>query len=197
MAQITIRVSDLTHEPIEEDQPAAKLIVSNHPDYKEPITLDVLPDEVESALSRQENEYVLLSYEPDRGDARHVVMLLEEFNSLATVGDMSEVLETARRNQRQEQRRRGGRRGGSTRRGGRQQRSERIDYTSPEHAGEDHPGRISEAEREYVRTHLYEVNERLRREGQRTIDPADPEMARRYGLEQEPIEEAEIVEEQA
>ena len=122
-------------------------------------------------------------------------MLLEEFNTLATIGDMADVLENARRKQRQEQRKKGQGRTGGRRGGRRQQKRERVDYTSPEHAGEDHPGRVSEPEREYVRTHLDEVNERLRREGHRTIDPADPDMARRYGLEQEPIEEAEVIEE--
>ena len=53
---------------------------------------------------------------------------------------------------------------------------------SPEHAGEPHRGRITEAEQAYVREHLDEVNKRLRGKGMRTIDPADPTMWERYGL---------------
>jgi hypothetical protein len=55
-----------------------------------------------------------------------------------------------------------------------------------------HPGIVSETEKEYVRNHLDEVNARLREQGKREIDPADPEVAERYGLQQEPVE-AEIV----
>ena len=55
-----------------------------------------------------------------------------------------------------------------------------------------HPGIVSVTENEYVRNHLDEVNARLREQGKREIDPADPEVAERYGLQQDPVE-AEIV----
>src|SRR3712207_7701375 len=59
---------------------------------------------------------------------------------------------------------------------------QRRDFTSPEHAGEPHRGRITDAEKEYVRNNLAEVNRRLREKGMREIDPNDPEMAERYGV---------------
>ena len=62
------------------------------------------------------------------------------------------------------------------------ERGERINYASPEHAGNPHRGRVTEAEREYVRTHLGEVNARLQAQGLRTIDPADSKMQERYGV---------------
>jgi hypothetical protein len=186
MAQITIKVSDLTHEPIEEDTLAARLIVEHHPNFSEPITLDVLPEEVESALAQQEEQYVVLTYEPQGQEPRQVVMLLEEFNTLSTVSAMNQVLEAALRNQQEEQKR-SRRKGG--RRGDRREPRERIDYTSPEHAGEPHRGRITEAEKAYVRDHLQDVNKRLRSQGMREIDPNDPEMVERYGLTPpEPVE---------
>jgi hypothetical protein len=49
-------------------------------------------------------------------------------------------------------------------------------------AGEPHRGRITDAEKEYVRNNLAQVNARLERDGYRTIDPEDPDMAERYGL---------------
>ena len=52
------------------------------------------------------------------------------------------------------------------------------------------------AERAYVRDHLDEVNERLRQQGQREIDPTDPEVAARYGLTTEPVADAEVIDEQ-
>jgi hypothetical protein len=51
-----------------------------------------------------------------------------------------------------------------------------LNIASPEHAGEPHRGRTTEAEKEYVRTHLDEVNERLAAKGLRPIDPNDPRM---------------------
>jgi hypothetical protein len=87
------------------------------------------------------------------------------------------VLENALRAQAEEESRRRGRRG--RRRGAGRPR---VDYTSPEHAGEPHRGRITDEEKEYIREHLEEVNVRLERDGYRTIDPSDPDMAERYGF---------------
>ena len=81
--------------------------------------------------------------------------------------------ERERRGQAQVPRRQ--RRGGGGGRG-------KVDYSSPEHAGEPHRGRITEAEKAYVREHLAEVNQRLRGKGMRTIDASDPTMRERYGL---------------
>jgi len=59
---------------------------------------------------------------------------------------------------------------------------ERIDYSSPEYAGNPHRGRVTEAEATYVREHLDEVNKRLSQEGLRTLDPSDDKTKERYGL---------------
>ena len=185
MAQITIKVSDLTHEPIDDETQAAQLIVEHHPDFQEPITLDVLPQEVERVFAGQEREqqYVVLRYQPQNGDAQQIVMPVGEFNALASVQDMQQVLEAAHRNQQQEQRRqRGGRRQGGRRGSSGQQQRERIDYATREHAGEPHRGRVTDSEKAYVSEHLEEVNKRLRGQGMRAIDPNDPEMVERYGL---------------
>jgi hypothetical protein len=79
----------------------------------------------------------------------------------------------------------------------------RVDYTTPQHAGDPHRGIVSEEEAKYVREHLDEVNARLRENNQRQIDPTDPRMAERYGLTQvlvdepeETVEEAELVAEE-
>jgi hypothetical protein len=93
------------------------------------------------------------------------------------------VLQNALREQQEQDGRQRGRRG--TRRGTGQRR-QRRDFASPEHAGEPHRGRITDAEKEYVRNNLDEVNRRLRDKGMREIDPSDPEMAERYGLTPQP-----------
>ena len=61
---------------------------------------------------------------------------------------------------------------------------DRIDYSSPEHAGSKHRGRVTEAEAAYVRDNFDAVNKRLSAEGQDMLDPFDPKTIKRYGLDQ-------------
>jgi hypothetical protein len=196
MARVEIRVSDLTGEQIQDDERAARLIVE-HPDYPEPIGLDVLPDEVTPHLTEENSRFVVVSLEqPDNPTPTRHVLSLSEFNDMFELGNADDAVEQAYSQQHEEQRsrRRGGRRQ-STRRQQTESRKpkERINYASPEYAGLDHPGRVSEAEKTYVREHLAEVNERRRQQGQDILDPADPEVARRYSLTDEPIADTEVV----
>jgi hypothetical protein len=170
-----VKVSDLSGEIIDPSQ-LTRLVIEEHPDFPEPITLEVLPEEIETDLPEQE-PYVLFSYQfAGRRRPQRYVMPLAEFNRLFRGEDPSEVLRDALR----EQKRR--RREGQAETAPRLERRERVDYASPEHAGEPHRGLISEAERAYVREHLEEVNARLREQGMREIVPTDPEMVERYGL---------------
>ena len=136
---------------------------------------------------------------PGQKDPQPLFVHLDDFNDLFSNKNLrpDQALQREQQSQQEEER---SRRRGTRRRGSRQEqpqtrRRERIDYSSPEHAGEPHPGRITEGEKEYIRDHLDEVNARLRQQGRREIDPTDPLMAERYGLRQEPIEEAEVIEE--
>jgi hypothetical protein len=61
--------------------------------------------------------------------------------------------------------------------------SKRIDYGTVEHAGRPHRGVTTDAEKEIVRENLAAVNERLKREGHRIIDPTDEAMVERYSLD--------------
>jgi Lsr2 len=61
---------------------------------------------------------------------------------------------------------------------------DRIDYSSPEHAGSKHRGRVTEAEAAYVRDNFDAVNKRLSAEGQDMLDPSDEKTIKRYGLDQ-------------
>lgn len=175
MGSVLFKVSDLTGDIIKPEQEdlLTHLVVEQHPDYEEQIILEVLPEDIEGNLPEPQ-EMVLLSY-----NAEQYLMPVEQFNALFRNQNAQEVLERAvAAKQEQAKSRRGGRR----QQGSTQERRQRIDYTSPEHAGEPHRGTISEAERAYVRDHLEEVNTRLRKQGIREIDPEDPEMAERYGL---------------
>jgi len=193
MARVEMRVSDLTREPIQDEEQAARLIVE-HPDYPEPVGLDVLPDEVTQYLDDEATRFVVLSLQtPDNPNPdKRYAMAIEDFNQLFSEGESQNALEQAFANQQEEQKRQHKRRKGVSKRGSgrqrrdtresRQQSRERVDYTSPEHAGEPHRGTISEDEKRYVRENLEEVNQRLSQEGHRTIDPNDPEMAARYSF---------------
>jgi hypothetical protein len=61
---------------------------------------------------------------------------------------------------------------------------DRIDYSSPEHAGNPHRGRVTEEEAAYVRDNFDNVNNRLAENDLRTIDASDPKQIKRYGLDQ-------------
>ena len=61
--------------------------------------------------------------------------------------------------------------------------ADKLDYTSLEHAGKPHRGKTTDAEKEIVRNNLDKINERLERDGLRTIRLNDAEMVARYGLE--------------
>jgi hypothetical protein len=185
---IVQRVSDISGKSVEDESQLTRLVIE-HPDFKDPVTLEVLPEEVEDELP-QEQEAVLVTYFfPGESVGQKYALTQQQLDTIFQGQPITEVLERVyreqqeeRHRQEQESRTRGRGRG---RRGGKQaviQERPRIDYTSAEHAGEPHRGITSDAEKEYVRDNLDEVNERLREKGMRQIDPDDPEMAQRYGL---------------
>jgi hypothetical protein len=180
MATKTVKVSDVTGTEIGGEENLARIVVEEHPELPDAVTLEVLPQEVEDVIPQEQN-YVRLTYFPPTetgGTQKSFILSVEEFNNLSSEKDMETVLTDALRAQQEEEGRRGGRRGRRAA-GGRRQR---VDYTSPEHAGEPHRGRITDKEKEYVQEHLEEVNARLERDGHRIIDPNDSDMAQRYGL---------------
>jgi hypothetical protein len=185
MARVTVRISDLTGNQIPDEQSGARLIVE-HPDFSEPIGLDVLTDEVQPHLSEQATRFVVLSMsDPESPNQQRYVMSIEDFEKLFQTDDSTSLLQEAFETQQQEResalssRGRGKRAAASGTSGTR----ERIDYSKPEHAGKPHRGTISEAEKEYVRNNLDEVNRRNLEQGHPEIDPNDSRMAARYGFE--------------
>jgi hypothetical protein len=183
MGTKAVKFSDLSGQITEDEGELGRLVVREHPDYAEPITLDVLPDDL-GDLSEERAQFVSLEYfAPGETLGHRLVVRREDFNGLAKNKAMDTILETALVSQRQERRAEAL----EPRRRGRPRRTgtgvgERIDYTRPEYAGMPHRGRTTEAEREYVREHLDEVNARLRAAGLREIDPNDQRMQERYGL---------------
>src|SRR4051812_15088397 len=181
MARVTVKVSDLTGNQIPDEQSEARLVVE-HPDFPEPIGLDVLPDEVLPLLTDENSRFVIVSMsDPESPNPQRYVLSLADFNQLFQRENMYDVLQRALESQQEEREAETPRRGR-----GRKAVSEtprpRVDYSSAVHAGEPHRGTISEGEKEFVRKNLDEVNRRLREQGQREIDPNDPRMAVRYGF---------------
>jgi hypothetical protein len=117
---------------------------------------------------------------PGARSPQRLYVLPDDFNALAGKGDMKAILMEAITAVHAE-RGRAARDGRKTTRAGGTTRG-KVNYASLEHAGEPHRGRITEAEKELVRNNLKAVNERLARDGRRTIDPKDSEMRERYGL---------------
>ena len=122
---------------------------------------------------------------PEGTDTTRYVLPLDESENMFRAGDSATVLQTAYAQQQQEKQRTRGRSGRRGRRQGTGRR-QRIGWSSPERAGLDHPGRISEAEKEYVRANLEEVNDRRRQHDQRELDTDNPEDVERYGLLPQP-----------
>ena len=182
MALKTVHTSDLFGRYVEDEHELGRLVVREHPDFAAgelPVELEVLPEEVEK-LAGEESQFVSLDYRvPGEPTARRLIVRLEDFNELAENGGMDDVLRSALAARQAAGRRRG--RGRPRMEHGREWR-ERINYASPQHAGEPHRGRTTEAEKDYVRTHLDEVNERLEAQDLRPIDPNDPRTRERYGL---------------
>jgi hypothetical protein len=179
MAVKTVRVSDLSDRQADESD-FGKLIVRQHPDFTQVITLDVLPDEI-GELPESETYVELEFVQPGDNSGQRATLTVEQFNKLAGSKDMKSILARALEEQRQTGAQeaptpRRGRRGGAT------STRTKTNYASLEHAGEPHRGRITDAEKELVRNNLDKVNKRLRDSGLREIDPNDPTMKERYGL---------------
>jgi hypothetical protein len=192
MSRQVVRVSDLTGEQIQNPEDATKLIVEYHPAFpNDTIELDVLPEQVEESLANAQ-EYVAFSYfSPDNDAPKRGILPLTEFADLFQNKPMEEALQQALASQREEQGAPVSRRSRRPERRGERQRRQRRDFASPEYAGEPHRGRITDAEKEYVRNNLADVNRRLREKNMREIDPTDPEMAERYGLTETPTDRVE------
>ncbi|HEY8113967.1 MAG TPA: hypothetical protein VII16_14115 [Actinomycetes bacterium] len=179
MAVKVVRVSDLSDAQADESQ-FGKLIVHQHPDFAQTITLDVLPNEI-GELPESEIYVEIEFVQPGDRSGQRATLTVDQFNKLGGSKDMKAILTRAVEELRQigapeaPTARRGRRSGAAPARS-------KINYASLEHAGEPHRGRITDAEKELVRNNLDKVNKRLRDSGLREINPNDPTMKDRYGL---------------
>jgi hypothetical protein len=180
MGTKVIHVSDISGREGAGEE-LGRLVIHQHPDFQQvPITLDVLPDEIKT-LEAATQLVVLEYFAPGSRRGERLTVTLEDFNRLAPDGtDLRAVLFQALIDQQGQRAAKGNRSADgaqpvSTRRA-------KVDYTTLEHAGEPHRGRITETEKRLVRENLDEINGRLRAKGMRAIDPAEEAMKDRYGL---------------
>jgi hypothetical protein len=180
MAVKVVHVSDISGKEADE-QSLGRLVVHDHPEYADlPVTLEVLPEEIESLQGA--SRFVTVEWiAPGARKGERIVVSLDDFNLLAGAGVMESAVQDALISKHRSRPRSGAAAGGGSA-AGRSGRG-KVNYATLEHAGEPHRGRITEAEKELVRKNLDQVNRRLRDAGQREIDPSDQAMRDRYGLE--------------
>jgi hypothetical protein len=181
MAVKVVHVSDISGKEADE-QSLGRLVVLDHPEYADlPVTLEVLPEEIESLQGA--SRFVTVEWiAPGARKGERIVVSLDDFNLLAGAGVMESAVQDALIAKHRSRPRSGGGGGAGGSASGRSGRG-KVNYATLEHAGEPHRGRITEAEKELVRKNLDRINRRLRDAGLREIDPDDQAMRDRYGLE--------------
>lgn len=174
MGQKTVRFSDLSGQLILDDDALARIVVHEHPELGDgPVEIEAMIEEAEAMEQAALRVAVVDLYLRDDIEPRRIVVEADVFDKLATDSPMSQLLVAARP----------ARRVSKTAASG-TSRGDRLDYTTLEHAGKPHKGKTTDTEKQLVREHLAEINERLARQGVRTISLTDPEPVERYGLDQ-------------
>jgi len=174
MGQKTIRFSDLSEQLITEDSALVRIVVHEHPELDgQPVEIEAHVDEARAIMDAALEVAVIDLYTASEAEPRRVILDAEVFDKLATARPMSELLIAAPP----------ARRAPKPRTAAAPAGGKRPDYGTLEYAGTPHKGKTTDAEKQLVREHLAEINERLAAEGLRTIDPADPGHVERYGLE--------------
>ena len=174
MGQKTVRFSDLSGQLIMHDDALARIVVHEHPELGDgPVEIEALTEEAEAMEEAALRVAVIDLYLPDDIEPRRIVMEADAFDKLATQNPMAELLTAARPVRRST---RAPANGGS--------RGDRLDFATREHAGKPHKGRITDTEKQLVRDHLDEINQRLGDQGLRAISLTDPDHVERYGLQE-------------
>ena len=174
MGQKTVRFSDLSGQLITRDEALARIVVHEHPDLIDgPVEIEALTDEAEVIEQAALQVAVLDLYLPEDMEPRRIVMEADAFDKLASENPMNQLLIAARPVRRSPK---------TPANGG--PRGDRFDYATLEHAGKPHKGKTTDLEKQLVREHFDEINQRLAAQGIRTISLADPEHVERYGLQE-------------
>lgn len=170
MGQKTVRFSDLSGQLIMADDAMARVVVHEHPELADgPVEIEALTDEAKTIEKAALRVAVVDLYYPGEDVPHRVTMPAEAFDQLSTDKPATELLISARPAKRAP-------------RTPAAPARDRTDYTTLEHAGKPHKGRITDTEKQLVHDHLDEINQRLAAQGLRAISLTDPEHVERYGL---------------
>lgn len=162
MAQKVVTVSDITGKDIQQDD-AVVIVVREHPEIDHPVKLDAGYSEV---APLRKDAPVLVHVEVIRKGQEPEKMLINMsafervIRSDVIAGAEAAPQTTVRAHS----------------------NGPRINYATIEHAGSKHRGVVTDAEAKVVRENLDAINERLAANGERTIDPTDADMQKRYGF---------------
>ena len=176
MGQKTVRFSDLSGQLITRDDALARIVVHEHPDLVDgPVEIEALTDEAETIEQAALRVAVIDLYLPEDMEPRRIVLEADAFDKLASENPMNQLLIAARPVPTRRSPRTPAN-GGS--------RGDRLDYATLEHAGKPHKGKTTDVEKQLVRDHFDEINQRLATQGIRTISLTDPEHVERYDLQE-------------
>lgn len=175
MAQRMVRFSDLTNKIIEDDGAVVRIVVEQHPAlWNGPVEIEAAQDEVDSIRKGGLSVVSLKLYQGDGSEPEAVTMEIEAFDNLVGNTDMADIIRRAEPAYPPRKRARPAP----------APAIEKLDYSAIEHAGKPHRGKATEAEKETVRSNLAAINDRLERDGVRTIELDNAEHVARYGLEE-------------
>lgn len=174
MAQRMVRFSDLTNNIIEEDDAVVRIVVEQHPALRDgPVEIEATQDEVDPIRKGALSVVSLKLYQGNGSEPEVVMMEIDAFNNLASSMDMADIIRRAEPAYPPRKRARPAP----------APTIDKLDYSVLEHAGKPHRGKATEAEKETVRSNLAAINDRLERDGVRTIELDNAEHVARYGLE--------------
>lgn len=176
MGERMVRFSDLSGQMAENPDELVGVVVTDHPDLDQPVRLEALQGELEQLGKLALKDPVILDVTfPEQEEPQRFVLTVANFGKLAIRKSMGEVLAEAQPAVAAPSKRRSHNRTVS---------GEPLrDFTTLDHAGTPHKGKVGEAEAKLVRENLEAINERLAAQGVRTIDPANPEHAKLYGFQ--------------
>lgn len=173
MAQRMVRFSDLTNKIIEDDV-VVRIVIEQHPALENgPVEIEAAAHEAEPIRKSALSVVNLKLYQGDGSEPETVTMEIEEFDNLAAGMDMADIIRQAepayppRKQARPTP----------------ASAADKLDYSTLDRAGKPHRGKTTDAEKETVRNNLAAINDRLKRDGIRTIDLDNAEHVMRYGLE--------------
>ena len=164
MGQKTIRFSDLSGQLILDDHAPARIVIHEHPELTDsPVEIEALIEEARAIEDAGVPVAIVDIYFPRDEQPRRVVVEADVFDKLATARPVRRAPRSAATPA---------------------AREDRVNYGTLEHAGKPNKGKTTDTEKQLVREHLDEINERLAAQNLRTISLTDPDHIERYGLEE-------------